>query len=311
MQGAYFWLLIITLITHNHARLERGYDQPRCQPPSRHAPARLLRPPCGRLQVPAPAFGKPSHSPSFLRASSPVVTSNLGRRGEERAGRLCSAPMLMFVVCEGGCAALRRGTRRVRRTTDRPVCAPSAGGVGRKKICNFMTKTHLCRDDLCTADCSSGTFGQMAIKVPLGSRCAHRAVSFWETASQDAGAALRTPRRVVLDFPFPHKKRQVTPSFFEALKKCFSSPFRRLVTNLDNDRSSYVTTPRHDEQRFSQSVRQRVNRRLSGRKHNNTAGMRSRRARNVMRLTAQPGCTSKHQFLFLFFCSFKSGRSDS
>lgn len=61
----------------------------------------------------------------------------------------------------------------------RPACLRAFcwRGGKEKKRCNFMMKTYLCRDDVCTADCSSGTFGQMAIKVPLGSRCAHRAVS--------------------------------------------------------------------------------------------------------------------------------------
>lgn len=56
----------------------------------------------------------PSGSPSVVTSASVGV----GGRGEEQAGRLCSAPMLMFVVCEGGSAVCGEGTSCERRLVD-------------------------------------------------------------------------------------------------------------------------------------------------------------------------------------------------
>ncbi|KAK2891629.1 hypothetical protein Q8A73_017294 [Channa argus] len=73
---------------------------PAQRPPPHH------QPPPGRREVQGPRFENPFNSPSSpLRLLSSDFSFD--RKGRSRLGS-CSAPMLMFVVCEGGSAAARR-----------------------------------------------------------------------------------------------------------------------------------------------------------------------------------------------------------
>lgn len=263
----------------------------------------LRRPPCGRLEVPAPAFGKPSRSP-VLCASSPVVTwASVGGGGAGWEPPLCSH---VDVCClRGWLRRARRGTRR-RRGGQTDLGQRSARLP--KGQNNAWRKPPRCLEPL----------GQMAIKVPLGLRCAHRPVSFWETTVQDAGSALRAPSSCAhwISLLIKIRKGQVTP--VKKRKRLKNVLLRLLIGSQQTWITTGAATWQHPDTTTSVSllsVGKAAAVPASPRRaeHENTAVMRRRRVGDVMWLTTQPGgCTVQRGNIsppfFMLVYSWKAAR---
>lgn len=124
---------------------------------------------------------------------------SLGWRGRSRLGGSALLPCWCLLFARVAALCVERDTVWARGLSIGLHARP----LGERG--NFSPKTRLNGEDFwCSvADCCSETLGHMAVKVPLGSRCAQRSVSFWASASQDAGPGLRAPPSCGLGSPFP------------------------------------------------------------------------------------------------------------
>lgn len=254
-------------------------SSPWCHPP--HGALPSLPPSCnGRLQDRGPRLGNPFIiSPSFPFCTSSVVSDlKHGRRGRSRLGG--SALRSRVDVC-----CLRGWQQQHRAWTGTPSGGLSTGLPARffrggmlqlfppKKRSGMVQIFDGCSSIVAVTRSKTWLWGSSWFVL-----CANiRSVFFPQSLSQDAGAGLRAPRRVLCSFsgfPFPQVLLWRRPAKFSRfflflhhplnLQKWCSSFCPRLATNLGNDRSSYVTTPQHDDQRYFPSVRQRFNCRLGG-----------------------------------------------